>query len=336
VTHLVQRETAVADQADEQLWKDAYTLARKKMARKDYAGAQESLRLIYDDPKVTIGDQAGVVLNLGLARHHLGDFKAAMAFYEEALLSPDWGDQPRKEIIGALRAARLGKPPLAEGEAGPAADKVDKVDNQYWEDTFKLARIRLNKSDYVGAEKLFRQLYDDPKLPIDDWGGLVLNLGLVRHHVGDFKGAASFYREALQSPAWRDDDRKLVIANLHAARLGKPPGGYEAEAKKPKADQVDEQLWKDAFTLARKKIAKGDHLGAEKLLRLIYDDPKVSIAVQAGVVANLGLVRHALGDFRGALSFYIESLQSPEWGAGPRKVLLANVRQARLHKPPQT
>jgi Tfp pilus assembly protein PilF len=89
-------------------------LARKRIAAKDFAAAEELLRGVYGDPKFRSADSPGVALNLGICRHEQGDFAGAISFYEESLLSPNWSEVARREIVQSVRAARLGQPPRTE------------------------------------------------------------------------------------------------------------------------------------------------------------------------------------------------------------------------------
>jgi len=101
----------IADQADEAYWDDAFRLARKRIAEKQFAEAEKLLRAIYEDPKFTTADSPGVVLNLALCRHAQGDFGEAISLYEESLASPTRNADKRRRILESIRTARLKQPP---------------------------------------------------------------------------------------------------------------------------------------------------------------------------------------------------------------------------------
>jgi tetratricopeptide (TPR) repeat protein len=335
VSSLLQREAAPApaatDAADMAYWDDVFVLARRRIAANDFAGAEELLQRVYGDPKFRSADSPGVVLNLGLCRHAQGDFEGAASFYEESLASPSWDEDARRQILDAVRSARLRRPRRGT-ETEPA--KPDAADIAYWDDVFVLARKRIAAKDFAAAEELLQRVYGDPKFRTADSPGVVLNLGLCRHAQGDFAGAISLYRESASSPSWAEDERRQIVDAMHAARLRQPPPNSVAEREQP--DAADESYWDDVFALARKKIVEKQFAAAEELLRRVYEDQRFRSADSPGVVLNLGLCRHAQGDYAAAIELYEESLASPKWSEGPRRDILDGIRAARLGRPPKT
>lgn len=215
----VQREAQPAEKSDTDYWDDLFRLARKRVATENWAEAEELLRRIHADPKFTPSASPGVSLNLGLCRHHQRDFAGARRFYREGLAAGGYGEIERRTILDNLQAARLRRLP-GEGK-GEAAGKAD---DAYWDDLFSLARRRIAAQDFAGAQKLLTRVYADPKFATHKSPGVALNLGLCRHHQGDFATAISFYQEGLEGGNYPAAARQSVRDNLRAARLGKPPG----------------------------------------------------------------------------------------------------------------
>jgi tetratricopeptide (TPR) repeat protein len=100
-----------AEPADEAYWDDAFRLARKRIAAKQFAEAEKLLRKLYEDPKFTTADSPGVALNLALCRHEQGDFAEAISLYQESLASPNRNAEKRRRILESIRTARLRQPP---------------------------------------------------------------------------------------------------------------------------------------------------------------------------------------------------------------------------------
>ena len=321
---------AKPDAADTAYWDDAFQLARKRIAAKDFAAAEELLRGVYADSKFRSADSPGIALNLGICRHEQGDFAGAISFYEESLASPNWGEVARREIVQSVRAARLGQPARS---GGGEPEKPEAADAAYWDDAFQLARKRIAAKDFAAAEELLRGVYADSKFRSADSPGIALNLGICRHEQGDFAGAISFYEESLASPNWGEVARREIVQSVRAARLGQPARSGGGEPEKPEA--ADAAYWDDAFQLARKRIAAKDFAAAEEL-RGVYAGSKFRSADSPGIALNLGICRHEQGDFAGAISFYEESLASPNWGEVARREIVQSVRAARLGQPPRT
>jgi hypothetical protein len=212
----LQERAPKEDAADVALWDDMFRLARKHIKDANYAAAEKMLMRIYKDPKFATFSNAGTVLNLGLVRHYQGDFGGALSFYNESLHS-GWDAESRAQILQNLKAARLKQPPNT-GER----PKADDADEALWQDMFVLARKRLKAKDYTGAEKLFRQIYADPKFDTAASPGVALNYGLTRHWLGDFAAAISLYEESLHT-GWSDDPRGQILEKLRLARLHQPP-----------------------------------------------------------------------------------------------------------------
>jgi Tfp pilus assembly protein PilF len=216
----VQREAAPDTQKagpeDVAYWDDVFRLARKRIVAKQFAEAEKLLRSVYEDPKFTTADSPGVVLNLGLCRQAQGDFAEAMSLYLESMASPVWTGEDRKELLEALRSARLGHAPR---ESGGEAVTADSADEAYWDDAFRLARKRIAANQFAEAEKLLRQIYEDPKFRTADSPGVALNLGLCRQEQGDFAGAISLYEESLASPNRDEEKRRRILELIRTARL---------------------------------------------------------------------------------------------------------------------
>ncbi len=96
-----------ADAADEAYWDDAFRLARKRIAARQFAEAEKLLRQIYEDPRFTTADSPGVALNLALCRQQQGDFAEAISLYQESLASPNRNEEKRRRILESSGTARL-------------------------------------------------------------------------------------------------------------------------------------------------------------------------------------------------------------------------------------
>lgn len=319
------------DKADIRLWDDMFDLGRRKLAAKDYAEAEQLFRGIYRDPKFTTDDSPGVVLNLALARHWQGAFKEAVELYKESLQTTQWSIDDKSTVLENLRSARLKQLPDPPG----TADKgdADKTDIRLWDDMFLLARKKLAAKQLGAAERLLLDIYKDPKFKTSDSPGVVLNLGLLRHAMGDFDRAIDYYEESLLAGKYSGDDKGVVMEGLRKARQKQ----LLDASKSPdpvKADAADDALFDDMFKLARKKLAAKDLDGAEQLLQAIYDDPKFTIRDNAGVVLNLAYIRHVRGDYANAIERYEESLLGSDWDAAKRARTLEQLKAARLRRPP--
>jgi tetratricopeptide (TPR) repeat protein len=321
------------DKADFALWDDLFRLARKRIAAESYAEAEQLLRRIYGDPKFTTDDSPGVVLNLGLARHHQGAFGEAIDLYKETLQSTEIDGEYRTVVLEALRDARNKQLPDPPGAKKADPGKPDQADMDLWDDLFRLARKKIAAKDHRSAEHLLRQIYGDPKFRTDDSPGVVLNLGLVRHAVADFDKAIDYYEESVLTNKWGAGEVLDVMDRLREARQKRLPFSNDSGAKAT-TDRSDDELWQDMFTLARKKIAAKDYDGARSLLQAIYDDPKFTIHGNGGVVLNLAYVHHVKGEYAAAIDRYEEALLGSDWDGAKRARTLEQLKAARLGRPP--
>ena len=319
------------DKADYALWDDMFLLGRKKLKAKSYAEAESLFRGIYTDPKFTTDDRPGVVLNLALALHWQGAFKEAMDLYKESLQTSQWGVEEKSSVLENLRSARLKQ--LPETSDAKDGEKADKADLDLWDDMFLLARKKLAAKDLPGAEKLLLGIYREPKFKTSDSPGVVLNMGLVRHALGDFDRAVDYYEESMLAGKYSGEDKGVVMDMIRKARQKQLPEATKT-SDPIKADAADDALFADMFKLARKKLAAKDLDGAEKLLEAIYNDAKFVIRDNAGVVLNLAYIRHVRGDFVQAIERYEESLLGSDWDAAKRARAMEQLKAARLHRPP--
>jgi len=211
---------AKPDAADVAYWDDAFRLARRRIAAQQFAEAGELLLRVYEDPKFRSSESPGVLLNLALCQQARGDYERAISLYVEAVASPNWSEENRRDIVAEMRKARLRQP--VQGRVAPA--KGDAADEAYWDDAFRLARKRIAAQQFAEAEELLQRMYEEPKFRSSDSPGVLVNLALCRQARGDFEGAISLYEEALWSRNWNEEKRRTILDNVRAARLHQPPG----------------------------------------------------------------------------------------------------------------